>query len=68
VPKVNYPASSHVSHILAMVNACIDKDADGNAVFKSGIMSVVLTSGDVKAGNAISIELLGELYQPLEIV
>ena len=51
-----------------LMNACIDKDVDGNAVFKSRIMSVVLTSGDVKAGDAISIELPDEPHQPLEIV
>jgi len=53
---------------VGLMNACIDKDADGNAVFKSGIMSVVLTSGEVKTGDAISIELPDEPHQPLEIV
>jgi MOSC domain-containing protein YiiM len=48
--------------------ATLDKDANGNLVRKAGIMSIVLTGGDVRPGDAIHVELPGESHQPLRPV
>jgi len=40
-----------------LMNATLDRDADGNLVRKAGIMAVVLAGGEVKPGDAIAVEL-----------
>lgn len=40
-----------------LMAAVLDRDADGRLVRKSGIMAIVLTGGEVYAGDAIAIEL-----------
>jgi MOSC domain-containing protein YiiM len=35
--------------------ATLDKDADGNLIRKAGIMSVVLTGGEVRPGDPIAL-------------
>jgi len=40
-----------------LMNATLDRDTDGNLVRKAGIMAVVLTSGEVRPGDAVAIEL-----------
>ena len=40
-----------------LLAATLDKDADGNLIRKAGIMSVVLAGGEVRPGDAITIEL-----------
>jgi MOSC domain-containing protein YiiM len=40
-----------------LMAATLDKDAHGNLIRKAGIMSVVLSDGDVRPGDAIRIEL-----------
>jgi MOSC domain-containing protein YiiM len=51
-----------------LMKACIDQDAAGKPIFKSGIMSIVITSGDIKPGDEISVELPDKPHQALEIV
>jgi MOSC domain-containing protein YiiM len=51
-----------------LMKACIDNDADGKIVFKSGIMSIVIASGVIKPGDVISIELPDKPHQTLKIV
>jgi MOSC domain-containing protein YiiM len=51
-----------------LMAATLDKDANGNLVRKAGIMSIVLSGGDVRAGDAIGVELPGEPHQPLRPV
>lgn len=48
-----------------LMAATLDRDANGNLVRKAGIMSIVLTGGDVRPGDAIHVELPGEPHQPL---
>jgi MOSC domain-containing protein YiiM len=48
--------------------AVLDRDADGKLVRKAGIMAIVVTDGDVRAGDAIRIELPPEPRAPLECV
>ena len=40
-----------------MMNACLGRDENGELICKAGVMSIVIASGDVHAGDAISVEL-----------
>jgi len=51
-----------------LMQATLDKDADGKLVVKAGIMGIVLSGGEIRAGDAIAIELPPEPHHPLEIV
>jgi len=48
--------------------AVLGRDQHGNLIRKAGIMGIVLTSGVVKAGDRIRIELPQHPYRPLERV
>jgi MOSC domain-containing protein YiiM len=48
--------------------ATLDRDENGELVRKAGIMSIVLTGGDVRAGDPIRVELPPEPHQPLKPV
>jgi MOSC domain-containing protein YiiM len=51
-----------------LMAATLDKDADGNLIRKAGVMSVVLTGGNVRAGDTIAIELPEGPRRPLQPV
>ncbi|HMN73968.1 MAG TPA: MOSC domain-containing protein [Rhodoblastus sp.] len=51
-----------------MMAACLDRDADGALIRKSGVMAVVIESGDVAAGDTIAVETPPGPFQPLEPV
>ena len=40
-----------------LMAACLGRDAEGGLVRKAGVMAVVLTGGEVRAGDAIGVEL-----------
>jgi hypothetical protein len=40
-----------------LMGAVLDRDGEGNLVRKAGVMAVVLTSGEVRPGDPITIEL-----------
>ena len=48
--------------------AVLDRDSDGQLVRKAGVMAVVITSGRVRAGDPISIELPVHPLLPLHSV
>lgn len=48
--------------------AVLDRDAQDNLIRKAGVMAIVLTSGEVKPGDLIRIELPQPPYRPLERV
>jgi MOSC domain-containing protein YiiM len=48
-----------------LMAATLDKDADGNLIRKAGIMSVVLTDGDVRPGDAVRVEPPTMPHRPL---
>jgi MOSC domain-containing protein YiiM len=48
-----------------LMAATLDKDADGNLVRKAGVMSIVLSEGDVRPGDTIRVELPGTPHRPL---
>jgi MOSC domain-containing protein YiiM len=45
-----------------------DKDSSGNLVRKSGIMSIVIADGDVRAGDAIHVEMPAPPHRRLQPV
>jgi MOSC domain-containing protein YiiM len=51
-----------------LMNATLDRDAEGNLIRKAGIMAIVLTGGDIKPGDAIAIDLPPEPRGKLEPV
>jgi MOSC domain-containing protein YiiM len=51
-----------------LMAATLDKDADGNLVRKAGVMGVVLACGEVRPGDAITVELPASPHRPLQPV
>jgi len=51
-----------------LMNATLDRDAEGNLIRKAGIMAIVLMGGDIKPGDAIAIDLPPEPRRKLEPV
>jgi MOSC domain-containing protein YiiM len=39
-----------------LMNAVLDRDAEGNAIRKAGVMGIVLVGGDVRPGDVIEVE------------
>jgi MOSC domain-containing protein YiiM len=48
-----------------LMAAMLDRDEQGNAIIMSGIMGIVLSGGEVRAGDPIEVELPPEPHQPL---
>jgi MOSC domain-containing protein YiiM len=46
----------------------IDRDAEGNLIRKAGIMGIVLTDGEVRAGDPIEVEMPSPPHRPLGVV
>ncbi len=51
-----------------LMAAVLERDPDGGLVRKAGVMSVVVSGGEVKPGDAISIELPSQPHRRLEVV
>jgi len=51
-----------------LVQAVLDRDADGNLVRKAGVMSVVLAGGTVRPGDPVRIELPSGPHTPLPVL
>ncbi|KOG29602.1 MOSC domain-containing protein [Streptomyces resistomycificus] len=51
-----------------LMKQVVGRDADGRAHFRAGIMSVVLSGGTVRPGDAITVVLPDGPHRPLEIV
>lgn len=51
-----------------LMQAVLDHDAEGNLVRKAGVMAIVLAGGEVRAGDAIAVELPAEPHRALEAV
>jgi MOSC domain-containing protein YiiM len=51
-----------------LMNAVLDRDADGNLIRKAGIMGVVIAGGLVQAGDAIRVDFPPEPHRVLERV
>jgi MOSC domain-containing protein YiiM len=48
-----------------LLQAVLDRDADGNLVRKAGIMAIVIEGGEVRPGDPIGIELPPQPHIPL---
>jgi MOSC domain-containing protein YiiM len=51
-----------------LLAATLGRDAEGALVRKAGIMGVVLSGGEVRAGDAVRVELPPGPFRPLERV
>lgn len=51
-----------------LMEATLDRDAEGNLVRKAGVMAVVLADGEVRPGDAVAVDLPAEPRRPLEPV
>ncbi len=51
-----------------LMAATLDKDAQGNLVRKAGVMSIVISEGDVRPGDAIRVEMPAEPHRALQVV
>ena len=51
-----------------LMQAVLDRDEDGNLIRKAGIMAVVLTTGEVRPGDKIRVQLPPGPHRPLEKV
>ena len=51
-----------------LMQATLDRDAEGRLVRKAGVMAVVVAGGDVRAGDRVTVELPPPPHQPLEPV
>jgi MOSC domain-containing protein YiiM len=51
-----------------LMAATLDKDAAGNLVRKAGVMSIVISDGDIRPGDAIRVELPARPHRPLQPV
>ncbi|MGP3952906.1 MOSC domain-containing protein [Streptomyces sp. 7N604] len=51
-----------------LLKQVVGRDEDGRLVRKAGIMGIVVTGGEVRAGDAIGVELPAEPHRPLERV
>jgi MOSC domain-containing protein YiiM len=51
-----------------LMAAVLGRDADGRLIRKSGVMAIVLESGEVRPGDAIAVELPSMPHRPLEPV
>jgi len=51
-----------------LMAACLEKTADGELIRKAGVMSIVLTGGEVRAGDRIAVELPGGPHEALKPV
>jgi len=51
-----------------LLAACLDRDAAGGVIRKTGVMTVVIAGGEVRAGDPIRVELPPEPHQPLDVV
>jgi MOSC domain-containing protein YiiM len=48
-----------------LMQAVLDRDADGALIRKSGVMAIVVAGGEIRAGDPIRAELPDEPYRPL---
>ena len=49
-----------------LMDATLDRDADGSLIRKAGVMGVVLAGGEVRPGDAVAVELPEPPHRPLE--
>lgn len=68
VTGLRNPCSQIEAFQPGLLSAVLDKRPDGTLVRKSGVMSIVLAGGTVRAGDPVQVELPAPPYLPLERV
>lgn len=68
VTGLRNPCKQLDSFQTGLMAAVLDRDDEGKLIRKSGIMGIVLTSGEVKPGDTIRISLPPEPHEALERV
>lgn len=68
VTGLRNPCSQIDGLMPGLMDATLDRDADGNLVRKAGIMSVAVASGEVMAGQEIVAEAPDDPQVPLDVV
>ena len=68
VTGLRHPCRQLNNYQPGLMAAVLGRDEQGELVRKAGIMGVVLTTGEVRAGDPIRVELLPEQNQRLEPV
>ena len=51
-----------------LMRATLGRDGDGKAVYKAGVMSIVVSDGEVRPGDPIAVELPPQPHRSLEPV
>lgn len=51
-----------------LMKAVLDRDDDDNLIRKAGVMSVVVSGGEIRPGDAIHVEMPAEPHAPLQPV
>lgn len=51
-----------------LMEAVLERDADGNLVRKAGIMSIVVRGGEVRSGDSVRVVLPDSPHRPLTVV
>jgi MOSC domain-containing protein YiiM len=51
-----------------LMKACLDHAPDGSLIRKAGVMGIVISGGDVAAGDGIAVELPNGPHNPLQPV
>ncbi|HIF72266.1 MAG TPA: MOSC domain-containing protein [Dehalococcoidia bacterium] len=65
VTGLRNPCSQLDGLIPGLMKAVLDRDAAGEIVRKTGVMSIVVSGGQVRPGDSVSIELPIGVHQPL---
>lgn len=68
VTGLRKPCRQLDGHQQGLMTAVIGRDAQGNPVYKCGVMAVVIAGGEVRPGDAIRITLPPLPHRPLEPV
>lgn len=68
VTGLRNPCRQIQAHKAGLLAAVLDKDAAGNVIRKTGIMSIVLAGGVVTAGDRIEVELPPEPHRAMGVV
>lgn len=68
VTGLRYPCSQLDDLQPGLFAAVIDEDEHGNQILKPGVMSIVVTGGEVHAGDTIGVELPAEPHEALKPV
>ncbi|QLC21248.1 MOSC domain-containing protein [Parasphingopyxis sp. CP4] len=68
VTGLRNPCKQLNGHAPGLMDAVLDRDAAGNLIRKAGIMAVVITGGDVRAGDPIAVELPADEHRALQPV